>query len=68
MAFDRESVIRWIGITLAVLLVGYLLFRVGKVIMSSVGAFRKVYQTSMAPPGPAGFTTYRVDPRQFGTS
>jgi hypothetical protein len=46
MNLDSDSWLKWIGITLLVLAVGYLLFRAGVLIWRSVGAFRNVYQVS----------------------
>jgi len=50
MTFDSDSILKWFGIALLVLAVGYFLFRFGKIAWSSIGTFRKVYQTSVAPP------------------
>jgi hypothetical protein len=63
MAFDSDSLLKWFGIALIVLAVGYFLFRAGKVVWGSIGTFRKVYSVSMTPPSPPGFYFSFVDTR-----
>lgn len=50
MAFDSDSMLKWFGIAILVLAVGFFLFRAGKLLWGSIGTVRKVYQTSMAAP------------------
>jgi hypothetical protein len=63
MAFDSDSLLRWFGIALIVLAVGYFLFRAGKIVWGSIGTFRKVYSVSMTPPSPPELWSCLVDTR-----
>jgi hypothetical protein len=67
MEFDSDSLLKWFGIAILVLAVGYLLFRVGKIVWGSIGTFRKVYQVSLAPPRLPDLAARFADTRQRAT-
>jgi len=63
MTFDSDSLLKWFGVTILVLAVGYLLFRMGKVVWGSIGTFRKVYQVSAVPHAPRALPFRFIDTR-----
>jgi hypothetical protein len=63
MEFDSDSALKWFGIAILVLAIGYFLFRAGKLLWSSIGIFRKVYQVSLAPPRPPAGALRLTDTR-----
>jgi hypothetical protein len=68
MTFDSDSLLKWFGIGLLVLALGYVLFHVGKILWNSIGTFRKVYQTSMTPRPLPELAARLIDTRQHTVS